>query len=226
MSRHRDYRNRTYSYDEVVVEVERRLDEDGTPYTRDEFIDFYGGTVEWLVAPPYFPPDSKKKNKKKNKKGKKKGNGPSAATGDNNQGGSVQESSTAAAAAAAAESASGLAGDGGGKSEVANPLAKLIAGTVRVTKSDAPAAIIVDGGGDAFAATMSATTGGEQPSAKLLEVCLAVWLSQVNGWRIVLLCLSCTCSAALTFALSVSVSRFVSPPPACSGPWLVSGGRL
>ena len=157
MSRHRNYRNRTFSYDEVEAEVERRIDADGTAYTREEFIGYYGGDAEWKRAPPEgtdmrtytAPPEVGSTGASQSLFSYLKPAKNSPKTG--------AESAAPVPAPAPAPAAAAH-----------NPLAALLAGNVRVTSTSKKTP------GSRFSSTMAAvSTQGAVPvpSQKVMEVC-------------------------------------------------------
>jgi hypothetical protein len=129
-------------------EPDRRIADDGKHYTRDEFIDYYGGTDEWLRAPP-APLGKEIEEKKKKKKKKKKqasvldGNGGGAGAGGGGGGGGGGGSAAAAAPAAPAVAAEAVevgAGTERGRDETrATSRSKEASGVTATTGGAVPA---------------------------------------------------------------------------------------
>ena len=170
MSRHRDVRNRTYSYDEVEVEVERRIASDGEAYTREEFVDYYGGIDQWMKAPPELAASVTKKKKKKKKKKKNKN---SNANTNVNTG---SDTSTPTSPAVDPQRNDNNNNNNNRKNNIGNnakgksPEEKLLEVTARTTQPDNSGST----NGNEFSTTIAATadgrTGHDLPPQSVLDV--------------------------------------------------------
>jgi len=118
MSRHRNmraevegseyYEDQTWEDDNYEDDfIERRIDmNDGWHYTKDEFIECYGGTFQWDAAKVWKHPATKRAEEKAAKKAKDKAKNSDAAASSN---AAAQQNSRAATAAAAAAAAPAVA---------------------------------------------------------------------------------------------------------------------